>query len=90
MMTPGSSIHMMITLTSCIFLLLASWSMPASGSGVIAFTKVLDGNWEIVTTDENGKNMVNLSENPADDSYPAWSRDGRHIAFTSSRDGNSS
>ncbi len=79
---------MMSSIYMIIILLLTGWSEPASASGVIAFTKVLDGNWEIVTTDENGKNMVNLSNNPAEDSYPAWSHDGKHVAFASNRGGN--
>jgi len=81
------SICVIITMASFTFLLLTSWSPPANASGIIASGRFLDGNWEIVTTDENGENMVNLSNNPAHDSHPAWSHDGKHIAFASDRDG---
>jgi Tol biopolymer transport system component len=36
-------------------------------------------------TETNGTNLTN---NPADDARPAWSRDGSRIAFMSNRDGN--
>jgi len=37
--------------------------------------------------DPDGKNQRNLTDNPAGDLYPAWSPDGRKIAFHSLRDG---
>ena len=35
----------------------------------------------------NGSGMINLTNNPADDSQPALSWDGRRIAFTRVTDG---
>ncbi len=54
----------------------------------IAFETNRDGNWEIYLTDNNGQNVRNLTNNPADDKEPAWSPDGSQLMFSSTRDGN--
>jgi dipeptidyl aminopeptidase/acylaminoacyl peptidase len=41
---------------------------------------------DIYTTSLDGTSVVQLTENPADDSEPDWSPDGTRIAFKSSRD----
>jgi Tol biopolymer transport system component len=45
------------------------------------------GNSEIYIVNANGDRLRQLTNNPAQDRYPAWSSDGRKIAFQSDRDG---
>jgi len=80
------SIHALMIMAAVSFLLLGNQLISAGESGRIAFNKFIDGNWQIVVTDENGQNMINLSNNNVSDVYPAWSFDGKYIAFASDRD----
>jgi Tol biopolymer transport system component len=54
----------------------------------IAFERFENGDREIYRIDVNGSGLVNLTNNPpTDDEHPAWSPDGKLIAFGSERDG---
>ena len=55
----------------------------------IAFMSQRDGNGEIYVMNTNGTNQLRLTNHPAFDSDPAFSRSGDKIAFRSFRDGNS-
>ncbi|MDJ0753213.1 MAG: protein kinase [Ardenticatenaceae bacterium] len=50
----------------------------------IAYHSLRD-TWEIFVINTDGSGQVNISNNPADDSFPAWSPDGTQIAFHSNR-----
>lgn len=67
----------------------AAAAIPAEGGEFvpcpIAFDSDRDGNLEIYTMDSNGENLVNLTNDPADDWNPDWSPDGSQIAFVSER-----
>ena len=73
---------------------LPSWSPDGKR---IVFTSKRDGHVdarhgfatnEIYVMDADGGNQQNLTNHPEEDWYPSWSPDGKHIAFSSDRDGN--
>jgi len=53
--------------------------------GLIAYTSNADGNDDIFTMHADGSNQTNITNNPARDILPAWSPDGKKIAFVSTR-----
>lgn len=56
--------------------------------GGVAFNSMRDGNAEIYTMDWDGGSQTRVTEDPATDTDPAISPDGRDIVFTSNRSGN--
>jgi hypothetical protein len=64
----------------------------------LAFQSNRNGNWDIFTVRADCEpaepagdptcNLKQLTDDPGDDMLPAWSPDGRSIAFVSTRDGN--
>ncbi len=74
----------------CLFLLLlalmvASDSIAQGFEPRIVFASNSDGDSDIYSMDVNGDNLLQLTDHPAFDGYPACSPDGRRIAFISER-----
>jgi TolB protein len=47
------------------------------------------GNYDIWLMTADGKELVNLTDNKAQDTSPAWHPDGKKLAFVSTRSGGS-
>ena len=77
----------MMLLVSAVLLINAQAQAPRQAQ--IVFQSYRDGNSEIYVMDADGKNQQNLTNNPGNDGFPAWSPDGQRIEFDSDRDGDS-
>jgi Tol biopolymer transport system component len=88
----GSNLHR-LTRHSLTDLQVPVWSPDGKQ---LAFTSLRPGNWDIYVMDADCGDLPecrddrirNLSQHTSQDSNPAWSPDGKWIAFTSRRDGN--
>jgi TolB protein len=62
-------------------------SASVSGEGTLIFHSSRDGNFEIYRVQADGTGLTNLTDNPGDDIFAAWSPNGQQIAFISDRSG---
>jgi eukaryotic-like serine/threonine-protein kinase len=61
---------------------------PSPDGQFIVYASRAAGNWDLYLKRVGGEKPINLTEDsPADDTQPAFSNDGRFIAFRSARDG---
>ncbi|MEW5872165.1 MAG: DUF4352 domain-containing protein [Chloroflexota bacterium] len=63
----------------------ATPGLIVSDLGRIAFVSNREGNQDIYVMEPDGSNVTRLTVYKADETDPAWSPDGRKIAFTSNR-----
>ena len=78
------------SLRICLFLLLLTLMVASDNTSQgfeprIVFVSDRDGDWDIYSMDVDGDNLIQLTDHPASDEYPACSPDGRRIAFQSDR-----
>jgi dipeptidyl aminopeptidase/acylaminoacyl peptidase len=83
----GSVVLLALTLLGGISIPTAGATFPG-GNGKIGFSTNRDGNREVYAMNADGSAPVNLTNNIAFDSGPAWSPDGTRIAFRTNRVGN--
>jgi len=62
--------------------LMKIYGEPAIFTTKIVFCSNRDGNWELYMMDYDGHGQTRLTFNGAEDYMPAWSADGRSIAYT--------
>lgn len=60
---------------------------PEVKGELIVFDSDRDGDCEIYVMNSDGSNAIKLTDNPARDTSPSWSPDGKKIVFDSDRDG---
>jgi Tol biopolymer transport system component len=70
-----------------VFSPLFSLPMSAQEDNRILFTSEQDGNREIYLMNAEGSDLQRLTNDPAEDTEPAWSPDRSQVAFVSNRDG---
>lgn len=58
---------------------------PVGSSGTVAFSMRHNGNSDIYLLSQSSGELLRLTYDPGDDRDPAWSPDGRYLAFASHR-----
>src|SRR6266566_1457359 len=76
-----------LLLTACE---LGSSSMKAAKNGPITFEEGLPGNGQIEIVKPDGSGLRDLAPSAADQESPAWSSDGKRIAYLSNTSGSDS
>jgi Tol biopolymer transport system component len=89
---PDGSNPRSLTVVSAIITLFGEgrlfWDPNWSSEGRMVWASLKDLNLELYLRDSDGSNEIRLTNNPARDWFPAWSPDGKQIAFCSDREGN--
>ena len=89
-MRPVPRIHWLVLASAVIGVLASpgpSSAVRPGENGKIAFASARDGNREIYVVSPDTTGEARLTNDPATDTDPAWSSDGKRITFTTTRSG---
>lgn len=74
-------VGLLLALVAIVLVAASATAVVPGVNGLIAYTSLQDGNYEIYVMNNDGTGQSRLTNNPAVDSGPAFSPDGRRIAF---------
>src|SRR5262249_44164867 len=66
---------------AAIISLLALGQHAQQSPGRIAYASKVEGNWEILVTDSDGRAHSRLTTSPSDERFPVFSPDGKRLIF---------
>ena len=76
---------LLLLLSIAVFAGIARASYPGETNGRLAFGTTVDGNTDVYSVLPNGEALHRLTNDPGFDACPAYSADGKSIAWCSSR-----
>ena len=79
------SVVIVLAAASVVAALLVASDDPV-GPGTIVFSSDRDGDYELFTMSPSGGDLHQLTDNDRRDTFPAWSPDGRRLAWTQNGD----
>ncbi len=59
-------------------------AIAAQSAGKLAFVANVDGNWDLFAADEDGRNLIQLTNTPFDENEPRWSEDRKQLIYSTS------
>lgn len=68
----------------CQLILIAPICLADTMQARLAFVANVDGNWDLFTVNEDGRNLVRLTSTPFDEKTPSWSSDRKKIVYSAS------